>query len=98
MKLATTTSDFCGFGGYKFTTVESMNYIHQSGFRYLDYGFSYGNPEAVFTDNWKKHIENVKNTAKELSMEFVQAHAPMHSLQGRSTVPSQKCRFGNHNQ
>ena len=79
MKLATTTSDFCGFGGHKYPTIESMRYIHQSGFRYLDYGFSYSNPEAVFTDEWKKHIENVKNTAKELSLEFVQAHAPMAS-------------------
>ena len=79
MKLATTTSDFCGFGGNKYSIEESMRYINQSGFKYLDYGFSYGNPGAVFTDDWKKYIDNVKNTAKELSVEFVQAHAPMAS-------------------
>ncbi len=77
MKLATTTSDFTGFGGYRCTMDESMRYINQSGFRYLDYGFSYGNPGGVFTDEWKEYITGIKETAKELSMEFVQAHAPM---------------------
>lgn len=77
MKLATTTSDFMGFGGHKFSMNESIRYIHQSGFRYLDYGFSYGNPGEVFTDNWKEYIADVKETAKKLDMGWVQAHAPM---------------------
>ena len=77
MKLATTTSDFTYFGGHRYSTEEAMRYIKQAGFKYLDYGFSYGNPEAVFTDDWKKFITGIKNLAKELDMEFVQAHAPM---------------------
>ena len=77
MKLATTTSDFTGFGGYRFSTEESMRYIHKCGFRYLDYGFGYGNPGGVFTDDWKEYMSGIKKTADELSMEFVQAHAPM---------------------
>ena len=77
MKLATTTSDFCNFGGYKCSQEESMKYISQCGFRYLDYGFSYGNPGGVFTEDWVKYIDGVKKTAQELAVRFVQAHAPM---------------------
>lgn len=77
MKLATTTADFTDFGGHRYTMDETIRYIHQSGFRYLDYSFGYRNSGGVYTDEWKEYIKGVKETAKEFSMEFVQAHAPM---------------------
>lgn len=84
LKLATTTYDFTYFGGYRMSQEESVRLIHEAGFRYLDYGFSYANAEGVFEDGWEKLISGVKNTADELSMKFVQAHAPM----GASTSTS----------
>ncbi len=76
MRLATTTYDF---GGYVSTAEESMRYIHQSGFRYMDFGFNYGYTACVLSDDWKKYADSIKRTADELSVQFVQSHAPMAS-------------------
>lgn len=76
MKLATTTGDFALYTNSQF---EAMKYIHAAGFRYLDYSFGmdYKERTGVYSDDWKGHIQQVKELADALSITFIQAHAPM---------------------
>ncbi|MBQ4353624.1 MAG: sugar phosphate isomerase/epimerase [Clostridia bacterium] len=76
MKLATTTGDF---GAYASSQQESMRYIRQAGFRFLDYNFGsdYGKRNGVYSEDWKSYLEDVKKTADEIGAAFVQAHSPM---------------------
>lgn len=76
MKLATTTGDF---SAYTKSQEESMQYIQKAGFRYLDYNFcsDYSQQSGIYTDDWKKHLDNVKRQEEALGVKFVQAHAPM---------------------
>jgi sugar phosphate isomerase/epimerase len=76
MKLATTTGDF---GQYASSQEECMEYIAQSGFKYIDYNFGmdYDRRIGVFSEDWKGYLENVKRKADELGVTFVQAHSPM---------------------
>ena len=76
MKLATTTGDFAA---YTSDQCESLQYIHDVGFRYADYNFGMGigTGKGIALPDWKKEIENVKRKADELGMTFVQSHAPM---------------------
>jgi len=76
MKLATTTGDF---SAYTASQTESMEYIRQAGFKYLDYNFctDYSWKSGVYASDWKEHVENVKRTADKLGAQFVQAHSPM---------------------
>ncbi len=78
MKLATTTGDF---SAYAETQQEKMTYIRQAGFRYIDYSFGadYNKGNGVFTESWRKYLDDVMNTADKLGLIFVQAHAPMGS-------------------
>ncbi len=75
MKLATTTGDFA-----KFTTQEqSIKYIAEAGFKYIDYNFGtdYRKKDAFFGNNPEEHLKSIKSLAEELELTFVQAHAPM---------------------
>lgn len=76
MKLATTTGDF---RGYAKTQAEAVKYISQAGFKYLDYNFGsdYSNRTGVFQENWREYLQDLKQTADELGVKFVQSHAPM---------------------
>jgi len=76
MKLATTTGDF---GAYASSQQESMRYIRQAGFRFLDYNFGsdYGKRNGVYSENWQGYLEDVKKTADKIGAAFVQAHSPM---------------------
>lgn len=76
MKLATTTGDF---SAYAASQQESLRYIRQAGFKYADYNFGsdYNKRDGAYSADWKKHFEDVRRTADELGMTFVQAHSPM---------------------
>jgi len=76
MILATTTGDF---GAYTTNQEDSVKYIHQAGFKYLDYNFGldYARQSGVFAPNWREYLENLKKTTEELGVKFVQSHAPM---------------------
>lgn len=76
MKLATTT---CDFEAYASTQQESMQYIAQSGFRFLDYNFcaDYSRKNGVYSANWKEHLEDIRRQEDRLSVRFIQSHAPM---------------------
>lgn len=76
MKLATTTGDFDGYAKDQF---EAIDYIAQSGFKYIDYSFSFDlrNKNGVFCDDWKSYIKRLQKFADEKGVKFVQSHAPM---------------------
>ena len=56
MKLATTTGDFAA---YTSDQCESLQYIHDVGFRYADYNFGMGigTGKGIALPDWKKEIE-----------------------------------------
>ena len=76
MKLATTTGDFNTWTNCK---EDAMTYIQQSGFRYLDYDFGndYRNRNGVYSADWEDYLVRIQKKAEELSVHFVQSHAPM---------------------
>ena len=76
MYLATTTGDF---SGYTPSQTQSMEYICQAGFRYLDYNFGsdYSQRSGVYADNWQEYLQTVLTRADQLGMKFIQAHSPM---------------------
>jgi len=76
MRLATTTGDF---DGYASSSLEAMEYICESGFRYIDYNFceEYRRKSGIFGDSPSEHIAEVKAKAAALGVRLVQAHAPM---------------------
>lgn len=74
MKIATTTSDF---SRYCATDVERIRALHAAGFRYIDLSmYSLSPASPLMQDNWRDEVNLLKQTAEELSMQFVQAHAP----------------------
>lgn len=74
MKIATTTSDF---GHYCATNADRIRELHRAGFRYIDLSmYSLPPTSPLMNDNWKDEVALLKNTADELGMQFVQAHAP----------------------
>ncbi len=76
MKIATTTGDF---SAYTHDQAEAMRYIHEAGFRYMDYNFGLDYPErtGVYSENWREYATDIKRQADELGIQFVQSHAPM---------------------
>lgn len=76
MKLATTTGDFAAYAS---SQLESMQYIAQAGFKYLDYNFctDYKKGNGVYADNWKAYLNDILRQEENLGVRFVQAHAPM---------------------
>jgi len=74
MKIATTTSDF---GRYCSTDTDRIRELHRTGFRYIDLSmYSLSPASPLMSDDWKNEVKRLKNTADELGMQFVQAHAP----------------------
>lgn len=76
MKLATTTGDFWG---YTHSQKDSMKYIREAGFRYMDYNFGgdYSNRSGVYSEQYLAHFEEITQQAEALGAKLVQAHAPM---------------------
>ncbi len=76
MYLATTTGDFAG---YTDNQLDCIKYIHEAGFRYLDYNFGmdWSHKNGVFSGDWEKHVCSVISLCGELGMKFIQSHAPM---------------------
>lgn len=70
MKLATTTNDFARFG----TFIDCVRWIHDAGFRYLDFGVS--NREFLRDAGWRFEAEKLNDYAKSLGMTFIQMHSP----------------------
>lgn len=85
MKLATSTSDF-----YNFVpgALEALPHLHEAGFQYIDYNFGkeYYNKIGAYGENWQEYVAQVKQKAKSLGLEFVQAHSPM----GRPLVETEE--------
>lgn len=88
MKLATTTSDF---SAYTNNQEERIKYIHNAGFRYIDYGFGtdFTYNTGIFSADRKGYIEGLKRTMDSLGCTFVQAHSPM----GRPIVKDESHRW-----
>ena len=78
MKLATTTGDFSAYAN---SQQECMDYIHQAGFRFIDYSFGmdYNHGNGVYSADWQAYLDDVLRTADRLGVSFVQAHSPMGS-------------------
>lgn len=78
MKLATTTGDF---SAYSRSQTDCIDWIHQAGFRYLDYNFGtdYADHSGSMTDEWQSYLAQVLEFARARGMQFVQAHSPMGS-------------------
>ena len=75
MKIATTTSDF---GFYFQSDEDRIRQLHNAGFRYVDLGmFSLTPDSAYMRDGWQDAVDRISDLAKELDMQFVQAHSPM---------------------
>jgi len=73
MKIATTTGDFAY---YCATDEERIRELHRAGFRYIDLNMYSFKPDCVYMqDNWREHVQKIKDLADELGMTFVQAHS-----------------------
>ncbi len=74
MKISTTTSDY---SRYSDINAERVRYLHAAGFRYIDLSmYSMGAGSPLMQDNWRDEVAVLQQTADELGMQFVQAHAP----------------------
>jgi sugar phosphate isomerase/epimerase len=74
MKIATTTSDF---SRYCSTDADRIRELHRAGFRYIDLSmYSLSPASPLMQDNWREEVKRLQETADELGMTFVQAHAP----------------------
>lgn len=73
MKIATTTGDFRNYC----KDDESRIYeLHRAGFRYMDLDMYVFNPDSPYMQSdWKKETNHLKEVAKNLGMQFVQAHS-----------------------
>ena len=58
MKLATTTGDFSAYASCQ---QEAVRYIHQAGFKYIDYNFGtdYARKTGAFSDNWQEEMKKI---------------------------------------
>ena len=76
MRLATTTGDRWG---YTHSQAESMKYIREAGFRYMDYNFGsdYSNRSGVYGEDPLRYYEQINECAQRLGVKLVQAHSPM---------------------
>lgn len=73
MKIATTTEDF---SPYCAGDEERIRELHRAGFRYIDLSMYSFNPSSPYMqDNFRDRVQEIKNLAEELGMQFVQAHS-----------------------
>ena len=71
MKLATTTSDFAMYArNYE----ECVKFIHDAGFRYIDFGMT--DRRYYTSPTWKDEVKRLRDYAESLDMKFVQMHSP----------------------
>jgi len=71
VKLATTTGDFAP---YAETWEECVQWIHDAGFRYIDFGVA--NREFLYDGGWADRAKQLNDYAQNLGMAFVQMHSP----------------------
>lgn len=76
MKLATTTGDFRVHAKDQF---EAIDFIAQSGFKYIDYNFGIDlrKGEGVFSNDWQGYVKKLKKYVEDKGLKLVQSHAPM---------------------
>jgi len=76
MKLATTTG---GFFPYTNSQPEALKALARAGYCYADYSFIADHRErtGIYGEEPQHHIAQVAETAAELGVQLVQAHAPM---------------------
>lgn len=75
MQLATTTGDFYA---YSDSIENTLRYIRESGFRYVDFSFSEASvPPGLLGEDWLGCAREIGACAGELGLTFVQSHAPM---------------------
>ncbi len=73
MKIATTTGDFARFCK---TDEEKIRELYRAGFKYIDLSMYDFTPDCAYMqENWREAVQKIKDLAKELGMEFVQAHS-----------------------
>lgn len=76
MKLATTTGDYFAYTDSQETALKG---IRKAGFKYADYNFSLDHRlrNGVYSDDPEGYYKRIEQTADELGIKLVQAHAPM---------------------
>lgn len=76
MKLATTTGDF---GRYTKDQSQTIEWISESGFHYIDYNFhtDYYLKNGCLGSNSEQYINDLMRCTDRLGVELVQAHAPI---------------------
>lgn len=77
MRLSTSTNTFSGLpGGGYIAYKESMKRCYDVGYRVLDINFcqSINGRSDLFKDNWQELIEELKEEADQLGVEFSQSH------------------------
>lgn len=76
MKLATTTGDY---GKYDNTQVVALEHIKKAGFKYADYNFGkdYAHKNGVYSEDYKKYIDEFPSEVERIGIKLIQAHAPM---------------------
>ena len=72
MKLATTTEDFIF---YTKDYVKQIQHVKEAGFRYIDLSlYAYQDNDPLFSNDWKKEVERIKNYMETNGLQFVQSH------------------------
>ena len=76
MKIATTT---CDLELLKEDHIEKVRILAEAGFRYIDFSFYNIDKEKspFMTEGWQEYVKELKQTAEELGVKFVQAHSPV---------------------
>lgn len=73
MPIATTTGDFADYAKDLKTRID---YLSESGFRYIDLSlYNTSDMDPFLRDNWKEYAQEIKQYAAEKGLTFVQAHA-----------------------
>lgn len=74
MKLATTTGDFPAH----IDLFDAVRALAAAGFRHLDLSFYYldRDPSPFLQDGWEAYTDRLATLARELGVDFVQAHSP----------------------
>lgn len=73
MKIATTTADFAPFLS---ADADRIRELHRAGFRYIDLNMYAFKPKCAYMqDSWQQAVQEIKDTAAALGMQFVQAHS-----------------------
>lgn len=76
MKLATKTADFLSFTHCQ---IQALAHLRSVGFRYADYSFGWDHSHrcGIYADDPAAYYTKVAQSAEDLGIRLVQAHAPM---------------------